>query len=97
MAKIKSGYDFLPTWEDCVKAVENKTADDIERFIYENEPAGRKEENRFRRELCACLNAWVNRRSKGQDGGFLIHPETEKAIGKRGMDKLRSSLEGQSK
>jgi hypothetical protein len=33
-------YDSLPTFEDCQMAVESMTADPVEVFIYENEPAG---------------------------------------------------------
>lgn len=41
----------LPEWIDCEEAAKAGTATALQKFIYENEPAGREQEGKFRKGL----------------------------------------------
>jgi hypothetical protein len=56
----------LPTYEECEVAVQNGSASALQRFIYENEPAG-IEDQKWRRELRAALNEIATKLTGGQE------------------------------
>ncbi len=49
----------LPEWHDCERKIktDNNNATPLERFIYEHEPAGLEECQRFRKMLAEAIHA----------------------------------------
>lgn len=47
---------IIPTWRQCKRRVEHGEENALERFIYDNEPAGAKDEARFRHDLQQAID-----------------------------------------
>ena len=45
----------LPNWEECKQKIESEETNPIERFIFNNEPAGNEAEKTFRHELSELI------------------------------------------
>ena len=52
--------DILPTWDECNKLVETNEATALQRFIYDNEPAGKVGADEFRTGLFKIIKALEN-------------------------------------
>lgn len=51
----------IPTFAEISEKKErNETLTALEEFVYENEPAGMEETNKFRRELCDLIDEVVH-------------------------------------
>ncbi len=77
----------LPSWEQCKRNVDNGSATALETFIYENEPAGSKDEGMFRNGLAAALELTLSSSDeKAKDLRYKKELEaTEEAANRRAM------------
>ncbi len=46
----------LPQWDECREAIKSGGATALHTFIFDQEPAGVEDENRFRLQLLAVIN-----------------------------------------
>jgi hypothetical protein len=61
----------LPDYCQCEAAVQNGVANPLQKFIYENEPAGLEDEAQFRKELSELVEFVLNGREI-DDGAYNV-------------------------
>jgi hypothetical protein len=62
----------LPTWDECEAAVDLNSADALQQFIYDNEPAGADIELKFREQLAAVVKYSYKQGWNDREADLLI-------------------------